>query len=85
MLHPFPVLRRASTSFTQRLHLASGISFLPSLRMPSSKGEPTDPQLREKIKEEVKGEEKGESGHDLLLNLDSSKAYAISGFVLIPP
>ena len=27
--------------------------------MPSSKGEPTDPELREKIKEEVKGEEKG--------------------------
>lgn len=28
--------------------------------MPSSKGEPTDPELREKIREEVKGEEKGE-------------------------
>lgn len=28
--------------------------------MPSSKGEPTDPELREKIKEEVKAEEKGE-------------------------
>jgi hypothetical protein len=27
--------------------------------MPSSKGEPTDPELREKIKEEVKNEEKG--------------------------
>ncbi|EMD00707.1 hypothetical protein BAUCODRAFT_118453 [Baudoinia panamericana UAMH 10762] len=27
--------------------------------MPSSKGEPTDPQLREKVKEEVKSEEKG--------------------------
>lgn len=27
--------------------------------MPSSKGEPTDPELREKIKEEVKAEEKG--------------------------
>jgi len=27
--------------------------------MPSSKGEPTDPELREKIKDEVKGEEKG--------------------------
>ena len=27
--------------------------------MPSSKGEPTDPELREKVKEEVKGEEKG--------------------------
>ncbi|KAK5134445.1 hypothetical protein LTR08_006492 [Meristemomyces frigidus] len=27
--------------------------------MPSSKGEPTDPELREKIKEEVKSEEKG--------------------------
>lgn len=29
--------------------------------MPSSKGEPTDPELREKIKEEVKNEEKGAS------------------------
>lgn len=27
--------------------------------MTSSKGEPTDPELREKIKEEVKAEEKG--------------------------
>lgn len=27
--------------------------------MPSSKGKPTDPELREKIKEEVKNEEKG--------------------------
>ncbi|KAK5120578.1 hypothetical protein LTR85_006234 [Meristemomyces frigidus] len=27
--------------------------------MPSSKGEPTDPELREKVKEEVKGEQKG--------------------------
>lgn len=27
--------------------------------MPSSKGEPTDPELREKIKEEVKAETKG--------------------------
>jgi len=29
--------------------------------MPSSKGEPTDPELREEIKEEVKEEEKGNS------------------------
>lgn len=29
-------------------------------RMPSSKGEPTDPELREQVKEEVKAEEKGE-------------------------
>jgi hypothetical protein len=28
--------------------------------MPSSKGTPTDPELREKIKEEVKAEEKGQ-------------------------
>lgn len=28
-------------------------------RMPSSKGEPTDPQLREEVKEEVKAEQKG--------------------------
>jgi hypothetical protein len=27
--------------------------------MPSSKGEPTDPELREKVKEEVKAESKG--------------------------
>lgn len=27
--------------------------------MPSSKGKPTDPELREKIKEEVQAEEKG--------------------------
>jgi hypothetical protein len=30
--------------------------------MPSSKGNPTDPELREKIKEEVKNEEKGRHG-----------------------
>lgn len=36
--------------------------------MPSSKGEPTDPELREKIKEEVKAEEKGESGEVLRTN-----------------
>lgn len=29
-------------------------------KMPSSKGEPTDPELREEVKEEVKSEEKGE-------------------------
>lgn len=29
--------------------------------MPSSKGEPTDPELREQVKEEVKAEEKGRS------------------------
>ena len=33
-------------------------STLPAT-MPSSKGEPTDPQMREEIKEEVKQEEKG--------------------------
>lgn len=27
--------------------------------MPSSKGTPTDPELREEVKEEVKAEEKG--------------------------
>ncbi|RMY38432.1 hypothetical protein D0865_13098 [Hortaea werneckii] len=31
--------------------------------MPSTKGEPTDPELREKIKEEVKNEEKGKLFH----------------------
>ena len=29
-------------------------------KMPSSKGKPTDPELREEVKEEVKAEEKGE-------------------------
>jgi hypothetical protein len=29
--------------------------------MPSSKGNPTDPELREEVKEEVKAEEKGET------------------------
>jgi hypothetical protein len=29
-------------------------------RMPSSKGKPTDPELREEVKDEVKAEEKGE-------------------------
>ena len=29
-------------------------------KMPSSKGNPTDPELREEVKEEVKAEEKGE-------------------------
>jgi hypothetical protein len=29
--------------------------------MPSSKGNPTDPELREEVKEEVKAEEKGRS------------------------
>lgn len=33
-------------------------SYKPN-KMPSSKGEPTDPELREKVKEEVKAEEKG--------------------------
>jgi hypothetical protein len=40
--------------------------------MPSSKGEPTDPELREKIKEEVKAEEKGMS--KLLIELACSAA-----------
>ena len=31
--------------------------------MPSTKGEPTDPELREKIEEEVKNEEKGKLHH----------------------
>lgn len=33
---------------------------ITSANMPSSKGEPTDPELREQVKEEVKAEEKGE-------------------------
>jgi len=39
--------------------------------MPSSKGEPTDPELREKIKEEVKAEEKG-----LFSDHTASRRYA---------
>lgn len=35
------------------------ITTTSAIGMPSSKGEPTDPELREKIKEEVKAEEKG--------------------------
>ena len=38
---------------------ASAFSVYSVYNMPSSKGEPTDPELREKIKEEVKAEEKG--------------------------
>lgn len=33
--------------------------WIEETKMPSSKGEPTDPELREKIREEVKAEEKG--------------------------
>jgi hypothetical protein len=46
------------------------VSSQDSSSMPSSKGEPTDPELREKIKEEVKAEEKGTS--KLLINLACS-------------
>lgn len=39
--------------------------------MPSSKGEPTDPKLREEVKEEVKAEEKGvPSCRDMLFTTD---------------
>jgi hypothetical protein len=37
------------------------IIFYKAIIMPSSKGTPTDPELRERIKEEVKAEEKGSS------------------------
>lgn len=50
-----PSPRSASRSSTNSPHGAGGA------KMPSSKGEPTDPELREKIKEEVKNEEKGAS------------------------
>lgn len=45
----------------QRATLKPRPKFAPTStdNMPSSKGEPTDPELREKIKEEVKNEEKG--------------------------
>jgi hypothetical protein len=46
--------------------------------MPSSKGEPTDPELREKIKEEVKAEEKGLSIlKSILLNFITSELRLI--------
>ncbi len=37
---------------------SSSFTSFTNNKMPSSKGEPTDPELREKIKEEVKAEEK---------------------------
>lgn len=37
-----------------------GGGYQDSKTMPSSKGQPTDPELREQVKEEVKAEEKGE-------------------------
>jgi hypothetical protein len=39
---------------------------LKERKMPSSKGKPTDPELREEVKEEVKGMEKGASPHPSL-------------------
>ncbi|KAI7559089.1 hypothetical protein KC316_g13186, partial [Hortaea werneckii] len=39
--------------------------------MPSTKGEPTDPELREKIKEEVKNEEKGKWWQRELVSMES--------------
>ena len=43
--------------------------------MPSSKGEPTDPELREKIKEEVKNEEKGKFHSCTVENADICRSY----------
>jgi hypothetical protein len=40
--------------------------------MPSSKGEPTDPELREKIKEEVKNEEKGIHNHNATSSISAT-------------
>jgi len=50
--------------------------------MPSSKGEPTDPELREKIKEEVKAESKGKftmsrQGHDRMLTRPRRRARQV--------
>ena len=45
---------------SHKLQQVSSKSYIVhQIRMGSSKGEPTDPELREKIKEEVKAEEKG--------------------------
>lgn len=56
----------SSTRSSNRDYLLTRVSHLPphvKAAMPSSKGEPTDPELRERIKEEVKAEEKGEWSH----------------------
>lgn len=45
-------------------------SYKPN-KMPSSKGEPTDPELREKVKEEVKAEEKGKVSIYLPIHLST--------------
>ncbi len=46
--------QRKSTGGPLSLNLRKG-----NKKMPSSKGNPTDPELREQVKEEVKAEEKG--------------------------
>jgi hypothetical protein len=38
------------------------IIILQTIKMPSSKGKPTDPKLREKVKEEVKNETNKDGG-----------------------
>ena len=72
MYHRFPSFRPNPTSETKtaREYLSEILSksdqrrrYNPSHNsssMPSSKGKPTDPKLREEVKEEVKQESKGE-------------------------
>lgn len=45
--------------YRNNLLTTRAFSVYTQCNMPSSKGEPTDPELREKVKEEVKSEEKG--------------------------
>ena len=58
------MLLKVSTSVARPLNLhrrTLNLKSTTTCKMPSSKGEPTDPELREKIKEEVKAEEKGKT------------------------
>ena len=55
-------LKPSESAILRIPHSNRRLSYSTVLKMPSSKGEPTDPKLREKVKEEVKNEEKGESG-----------------------
>lgn len=56
---PVPPSRSAYHSSSLRDSKPYHTSSYKPNKMPSSKGEPTDPELREKVKEEVKAEEKG--------------------------
>lgn len=65
MLHSVSSASRSCTvptslkSLKRSLGPSCTLNSTATLKMPSSKGEPTDPELREQVKEEVKNEEKG--------------------------